>query len=119
MGAWLASQLRIFKPALWPILGGVANAEHLHLIFNDLVDGDVGTKYQFAGVLGKTDPPRIGEGTQTSNPLVDRLRHATGSSGIVFSNLLDDVSQIAGGIGSPPDAHYLSRDASIRATTSS
>ena len=82
----------------------MANAEYLHLVVNDFVDGDVGTKYQFADVLCNTDPPEVGEGTQTANPLVDGLRHAPGSSGIVFSNVLDDVSQIAGGIGRPADA---------------
>ena len=83
-------------PTLWPILRGVANAEHLDLVVNDFIDGDVGTTYQFAGVVGKANTPGVGERAQTGNPLVDRLCHAAGSSGIVFSNVLDDVGQIVG-----------------------
>jgi hypothetical protein len=56
---------------LRPVLRGVANTEHVHLILNDFIYGDVrpGRKHKLACVAGQADAPTVGNFRSAATPL--------------------------------------------------
>jgi len=88
-------------------LRAVANTKDLHVIADNLVDRYVGPRrtYEFAGILHEPDSSAGRECAQPSNASNYGLGNAAGGGGIVFTDVLDDVSEIASGCGRPADAH--------------
>jgi hypothetical protein len=65
---------------LRPILRGVADTKHLHLVVDDFVNRNIrpGRKDELAGVLGQANPPGTGKFPQAGDASVDGLCHTAG-----------------------------------------
>ena len=90
-----------------PILCGMTDAKHLHLVVDDFINTNIGPgrKHQLAGVLGQADAPDVRKFPQAGDVLINGLGNAPGGSGIIFSDVLDNMRQVVGGLGGLPNAH--------------
>jgi hypothetical protein len=95
-----------WKPSR-PILRGVPDTKHMHLVADDFVNRDIGPwgKDQLAGVLGQAYPSDVRKLPQSGDALIDGLRHTAGRGGVIFADVLDDMCQVSAGRGRPPDSH--------------
>jgi len=80
----------------WPILRGMADTKNLHLIAYDFVDCDVvpRSKHEFAGIFDQSNSSAGRECTQPRDASKNGLSDAASGRRIVFTDVLDNVSEI-------------------------